>query len=62
MLCSGVKIARIALSNDSVFTGLPVWPSHNMGFLSSAAKNGLPGEGRHEGLVSRNDVLTNGFI
>ena len=24
-------------------------------------KNGLPGEGRHEGLVPRNDVLTNGF-
>ena len=25
-------------------------------------KNVLPGEGRHEGLVPRNDVLTNGFI
>jgi len=25
-------------------------------------KNGFPGEGRHEGLVPRNDVLTNGFI
>ena len=25
-------------------------------------KNGHPGEGRHEGLVPRNDVLTNGFI
>ena len=25
-------------------------------------KNGLPGEGRHEGLVPRNDVLTNDFI
>ena len=37
-------------------------PSHKMGFRSSAAKNGLPGEGRHEGLVRRNDVLTNGFI
>ena len=23
-------------------------------------KNGLPGEGRHEGLVPRNDVLTSG--
>ena len=33
-----------------------------MGFRSSAAKNGLPGEGRHEGLVPRNDVLTNGFM
>ena len=37
-------------------------PSHKMGFRSSAAKNGLPGEGRHEGLVPRNDVLTKGFI
>ena len=25
-------------------------------------KNGPPGKGRHEGLVPRNDVLTNGFI
>ena len=25
-------------------------------------KNGPPGEGRHEGLVPRNDVLTDGFI
>ena len=45
-----------------VITGLPVRPSHKMGFRSSAAKNGLPGEGRHEGLAPRNDVLTNGFI
>ena len=45
-----------------LFTGLPVRSSHKMGFRSSAAKNGLPGEGRHEGLVPRNDVLTNGFI
>ena len=37
-------------------------PSHKMGFRSSAAKNGLPGEGRHEGLVPRNHVVTNGFI
>ena len=37
-------------------------PSHKMGFRSSAAKNGLPGEGRHEVLVPRYDVLTNGFI
>ena len=37
-------------------------PSHKMGFRSSAAKDGLPGEGRHEGLVPRNDILTNGFI
>ena len=45
-----------------LLTGLPVRPSHKMGFRSSAAKNGHPGEGRHEGLVPRNDVLTNGFI
>ena len=45
-----------------LFTGLPVRPSHKMGFRSSAAKNGFPGEGRHEGLVPRNDVLTNGFM
>ena len=37
-------------------------PSHKMGFRSSVSKSGLPGEGRHEGLVPRNDVLTNGFI
>ena len=37
-------------------------PSHKMGFRSSAAKNGLPGEGRHEGVVPRNHVVTNGFI
>ena len=45
-----------------VFTGLPVRPSRKMGFRSSVSKSGLPGEGRHEGLVPRNDVLTNGFI
>ena len=37
-------------------------PSHKMDFRSSVSKSGLPGEGRHEGLVPRNDVLTNGFI
>ena len=37
-------------------------PSHKMGFRLSVSKSGLPGEGRHEGLVPRNDVLTNGFI
>ena len=53
----------ILLSQDiSLFTGLPVRPSHKMGFRSSVSKSGLPGEGRHEGLVPRNDVLTNGFI
>ena len=46
----------------SFFTGLPVRPSHKMGFWSLVSKSGLPGEGRHEGLVPRNDVLTNGFI
>ena len=45
-----------------LFTGLPVRPSHKFGFRSSVSKSGLPGEGRHEGLVPRNDVLTNGFI
>ena len=33
-----------------------------LGFRPSGQKNGFPGEGRHEGLVPRNDVLTNGFI
>ena len=45
-----------------LFTGLPGKPSHKMGFRSSVSKSGLPGEGSHEGLVPRNDVLTNGFI
>ena len=45
-----------------VFTGLPVKPSHKMGFRSSVLQSGHPGEGKHEGLVRRNDVLTNGFI
>ena len=44
-----------------LFTGLPVRPSHKFGFRSSVSKSGLPGEGRHEGLVPRNGVLTNGF-
>ena len=43
-------------------TGLPGKPSHKMGFRSSVSKSGHPGEGKHEGLVRRNDVLTNGFI
>ena len=45
-----------------IITGLPVRPSHKFGFRSSVSKNGLPGEGRHEGLVPKNDVLTNVFI
>ena len=36
-------------------------PSYKFGFRSSVQKNGLPGEGRNEGLVPRNYVLTNGF-
>ena len=45
-------------------TGLPLsgLPSYKFGFRSSVQKNGPPGEGRHEGLVPRNDVLANGFI
>ena len=45
-------------------TGLPLsgLSSYKFGFRSSVQKNGPPGEGRHEGLVPRNDVLTNGFI
>ena len=46
----------------ALFTGLPLLPSHKFGFRSSVSKNRHPGEGRHEGLVPRNDVLTNGFI
>ena len=47
-----------------LFTGLPLLglPSYKFSFRSSVQKNGPPGEGRHEGLVPRNDVLTNGFI
>ena len=45
-----------------IFTGLPGKPSHKMGFRSSVSKSGHPGEGKHVGLVRRNDVLTNGFI
>ena len=45
-------------------TGLPLsgLPSYKFGFRSSVQKNGPPGEERHQGLVPRNDVLTNGFI
>ena len=55
MLATGLLGTRL-------ITGLPVRPSHKFGFQSSVSKNGHPGEGRHEGLVPRNDVLTNGFI
>ena len=67
-------IVEGAFSLSRQFTGPPVnyieannyWaacaPSHKMGFRWSVSKSGHPGEGRHEGLVPRNDVLTNGFI
>ena len=45
-----------------IITGLPGKPSHKMGFRSSVSKSGHPGEGKHEGLVRRNDVLANGFM
>ena len=45
-----------------LITGLPGKPSHNMGYRSSESQSGHPGEGKDEGLVRRNDVLTNGFI
>ena len=46
----------------SFFTGLHGKPSHKMSFRSSVSQSGHPGEGKHESLVRRNDVLTNGFI
>ena len=46
----------------NVFYWAACAPSHKMGFRSSVSKSGLSGEGRHEGLVPRNNVLTNGFI
>ena len=55
------KLCRTTFLNLSI-TGLPVRPSYKFGFWSSVQKNGLPGEERHEGLVPRNDFLTNGFI
>ena len=47
-----------------LITGLPLsgLPNYKFGFRSSVQKNGPPGERRHEGLVLRNDVLTDGFI
>ena len=67
---SGMKVIFVAFSSGSVVrSSFPLYfywaacaPSHKMGFRSSVSKSGLPGEGRHEGLVPRNDVLTNGFI
>ena len=61
----GVFLATYLRFSEVLFTHF-YWaacaPSHKMGFRSSVSKSGLPGEGRHEGLVPRNDVLTNGFI
>ena len=57
-----VCISKVIIFKQYIVTGLPVRPSYKFGFQSSVYKNGLPGEGRHEGLVPRNDVLTNGFI
>ena len=48
-----------------IITGLAPVRAHPViifGFRSSVQKNGHPGEGRHEGLVPRNDVLISGFI
>ena len=56
-----VCISKVIIFKQYIVTGLPVRPSYKFSFLSSVYKNGLPGEGRHEGLVLRNDVLTNGF-
>ena len=47
---------------ECLITGLPVRPRNKFSFRSSVSKSGLPGEGRHEGLVPRNNVLRNGFI
>ena len=57
-----VCISKVIIFKQYIVTGLPVRPSYKFGFRSSVNKNGLLGEGRHEGLVPRNDVLTNGFI
>ena len=56
----------LVANNDLLSESPNYWaagqPSHKMGFRSSVSKSGHPGEGKHEGLVRRNDVLTNGFI
>ena len=53
---------RSRLCCTAVITGLHGKPSHKMGFRLSVSQSGHPGEGKHESLVGRNDVLTNGFI
>ena len=60
--CSLVCITSLLKILPVFITGLPVQPSYKFGFRSSVQKNGLRVEGRHEDLVPRNDVLTNGFI
>ena len=45
-----------------LFTGLPVRSVIKWAFGRRCQKVVAPGEGRHEGLVPRNDVLTNVFI
>ena len=54
------------INNFHLHFGLYYWAAcagrHKFGFRSSVSKNRHPGEGRHEGMVPRNDVLTNGFI
>ena len=56
-----IKRKPAGLVWNYIFTGLPVWPSYKFGFRSSVQKNSSAGEGRHEGLIPTNDVLTNGF-
>ena len=53
---------QLALLYSVFITGLPGELSHKMGFRSSVSQSGHPEEGKHEGLVRGNDVLTNGFI
>ena len=50
------------LKSCKLITGLLGKPSHKMGFWWSVSQSGHPGEGKHEGVERRNDVLTNGFI
>ena len=56
------SITIFSITFCALVTGLHGKPSHKMGFRSSVSQSGHPGEGKHEGLVRRNDVLTNGFI
>ena len=49
----------LAANDILLITGLP---SFKFGFRSSVQEKRSPEEGRHEGLVPRNDVLTIGFI